>query len=135
MSRISGWEKRLNAVVAKHEALPSDWGISDCFVIPDDAVEALTGAVMYPTARGYRTEVGAAKALRRHGFANVREAFSVRFSEIPPVMAQRGDIGVIERDGASSGGVFTVLGFMTRAHGGPVEFIPASAVTAAFKVE
>ncbi len=135
MSRQSGWEKRLNAVVAKHQALPSGWGISDCFVIPDDAVEALTGAVMYPKARGYQTEAGAAKALRRHGFADVREAFAARFAEIPPMLAQRGDIGVIERDGTFSGGVFTVLGFMTRAHGGAVEFIPASAVTSAFRVE
>lgn len=135
MSRISGWEKRLNAVVAKHQALPSEWGGSDCYIIPDDAVEALTGSVMYPEARGYRTEAGAAKALRRHGFINVREALAAKFEEIPSALAQRGDIGVIERNGVFSGGVFTVAGFMTRAHGGPVEFIPASAVTAGFRVE
>lgn len=132
---IDGWEKRLNAVVAKHQLLPGEFGVSDCYIIPDDAVAAVTGDVMYPEARGYRTEAGAAKKLRRHGFANVREAFAARFREIPPTIARRGDIGVIERDGQFSGGVFTSIGFATRAHGGPVIFIPVSQVSAAFRVE
>lgn len=134
MPRLPGWEKRLNAVVAAHQVLPGDWGVSDCFIIPDDAVEAVTGEKMYPDARGYKTEAGAAKQLRKHGFDNVRQAFAAKFSEIPVAMAQRGDIGVIERDGAFSGGVFTAIGFMSRAHGGPIEFVPTSSVAAAFKV-
>lgn len=132
---IDGWEKRLNAVVARHQLLPGDYGVSDCYVIPDDAVEAITGSVMYPKARGYRTSAGAAKKLRAHGFANVREAFAARFEEIPPAFARRGDIGVIERDGQFSGGVFTSVGFATRAHGGPVIFLSVSHVTAAFRVK
>lgn len=134
MARLSGWEKRLNAVVAAHQALPGDWGVSDCFIIPDDAVEAVTGEKMYPDARGYKTEAGAAKQLRKRGFDNVRQAFAAKLDEIPVAMAQRGDIGVIERDGAFSGGVFTAIGFMTRSHSGPVEFVPIDRVTAAFKV-
>jgi len=135
MARLPGWEKRLNAVVAAHQALPGEWGVSDCFIIADDAVEAVTGEQMYPGARGYKTDAGAAKQLRKHGFESVRQAFAGKFDEIPVAMAQRGDIGVIERDGAFSGGVFTAIGFMTRAHGGPIEFVPIDRVTAAFKVD
>ncbi|QRM43978.1 hypothetical protein [Rhizobium sp. BG4] len=134
MARLPGWEKRLNAVVAAHQALPGEWGVSDCFIIPDDAVEAVTGEKMYPDASGYKTEAGAAKQLRKRGFDNVRQAFAAKLDEIPVAMAQRGDIGVIERDGAFSGGVFTAIGFMTRSHAGPVEFVPIDRVTAAFKV-
>lgn len=132
--RHPDWEDRLNDVVARHQACAGKWGASDCYVIPDDAVEAMTGEYMYPKARAYKTEVGAGKQLLKHGFANVGEAFAAKFPEVGPMMAQRGDIGVIERDGQFSGGVFTSIGFMTRAHGFPVEFLPASAVSRAFKV-
>lgn len=133
--RQDGWEQRLNAVVAKHQALPSEWGVSDCYMLPDDAVEAMIGARMYPGALGYKTESGAGKKLRRFGFANVAEAFAARFQKIMWVEAMRGDIGVIERDGQFSGGVFTSIGFATRPHEGPVIFLPLSQVTAAFRVE
>ncbi|MDQ0558302.1 hypothetical protein QO004_000075 [Rhizobium mesoamericanum] len=133
MARVPGWEKRLNAVVAKHQALPSQYGVSDCYIIPDDAVEAVTGERMYPDALGYRTDAGAAKKLRQHGFATVRDAFAAKYPEIPPAIAQRGDIGVIDRDGVLSGGLFTSIGFMTRGVD-TVEFLPASAVAYAFKV-
>ena len=135
MARDDGWEQRLNSVVAKHQALPGQWGVSDCFVLPDDAVEAMTGKRTYPDARSYKTEAGAAKVLLRHGFANLGEAFAARFEAISPVEAQRGDIGVIERDGQYSGGVFTSIGFATRPHEGPVIFLSLSQVTAAFRVE
>lgn len=133
MARTIGWEKRLNAVVAKHQALPSEYGVSDCYLIADDGVEALTGERMYPDAIGYKTEAGAGKKLRQHGFANVKDAFAAKFSEIPVALAQRGDIGVIDRDGVFSGGLFTSIGFMTRGVEA-VEFLPASAVAHAFKV-
>ncbi|MGI2036415.1 DUF6950 family protein [Rhizobium panacihumi] len=133
--RVPGWEAHLSAVIARHQSLPGVWGMSDCFIIADDAVTALTGRVMFTKARGYKTEIGAARKLRSHGFANLREAFSSCFTEIPPVLMQRGDIGVIEIDGRFSGGVLTSIGFATRPHGGPVVFVPQSQVTAAFKVE
>lgn len=133
MTRLPGWEKRLNAVVAKHMALPSSYGSSDCYIITDDGVEAVTGDRMYPDALGYTTETGAARKLRQHGFETVRDAFAAKFPEIAQALAQRGDIGVVDRNGVLSGGVFTSIGFMTR---GPssVEFLPASQVSSAFMV-
>ena len=133
MTRLPDWVKRLNAVVAKHLALPSQYGVSDCYIIADDGVEAVTGERMYAGALGYKTEAGAARKLRQHGFETVRDAFAAKFEEIPVALAQRGDIGVIDRDGVLSGGVFTGVGFMTRGVGA-VEFVPASAVSHAFKV-
>jgi hypothetical protein len=133
MARLPGWERRLNAAVAKHQALPSAYGISDCYLIADDGVEAVTGERMYPKALGYKTEAGAARRLRQHGFDTVRDAFAAKFPMIPVALAQRGDIGIIDRDGVLSGGLFTSIGFMTRG-AEAVEFVPASAVAFAFKV-
>lgn len=136
--RLPGWERRLTAVVEKHLALPSDYAVSNCYIIPDDGVEALLGERMHPKlyggGRGPNTETGAAKRLRRFGFETVEDAFRARFAEIPPSLAQRGDIGVVIRDGVVSGGLFTSIGFMARSAAAPV-FLGASDVARAFKVE
>ncbi|WPE19968.1 DUF6950 family protein [Shinella zoogloeoides] len=134
MPRHLDWLKRLHDVIARHQALPASFGISDCFVIADDSVEAVTGRRMFPDARGYTTPAGAAKQLRRHGFASLREAFASKFQEVPVLMAQRGDIGVYDNDGEISGGVFTAVGFMTRG-AEEIVFLPPSAALAAFRVE
>ena len=132
--RHSDWLKRLNSVVAKHQALPARYGVSDCYIIADDAVEAVTGEQMFAGARDYTTPAGAAKQLRRHGFETVREAFAAKFAEVPVLQARRGDIGVYDNNGELSGGVFTAVGFMVRGEE-TIVFLPATAVLSAFKVE
>ena len=132
--RHPDWIRRLNAVVAKHQALPAQYGVSDCYLIPDDAVEAVTGKQMYPGARRYKTPAGAAKQLRKRGFETVRDAFASKFAEVSVLHAQRGDIGVYDNNGEISGGVFTALGFMVRGQE-EVIFLPPSAALAAFRVE
>ena len=132
--RVQGWERALRLVVEKHLALPTQYGVSDCYVIADDAVEAVTGARMFRDARRYRTAKGAARVLRRHGFLTVEDAFADRFAAIPVAQAQRGDIGVIHQgNGEVSGGVFTGAGFFTRGPGSAL-VLPISAVTRAFRV-
>ncbi len=135
MSRLPDWEKRLKAVIDKHQALPSQYGVSDCYLLPDDAVEAMTGSSMYgDAARRYKTPAGAAKQLRRRGFETVEDAFRAKFREIAPSFAQRGDIGVIDSGGEICGGVFTAIGFAVR-DARAVLFLPASQVKTAFRVE
>lgn len=135
MSRVVDWEKRLKAAIGKHQALPSQYGLSDCYLLPDDAVEAVTGSTMYgAAARRYKTPAGAAKQLRRRGFETVEDAFRAKFVEIAPSLAQRGDIGVIDSDGEICGGVFTAIGFAVRDERAVV-FLPISRVKTAFRVE
>ena len=133
--RHPDWLKRLNDVVAKHQALPAQYGVSDCYLIADDAVEAVTGSFMHgEAARRYTSPAGAAKQLRKRGFKSVRDAFAARFTEIPVLLAQRGDIGVYDNNGEISGGVFTSVGFMVRGEQGIVFLLPTAAL-AAFRVE
>lgn len=133
MSRLPDWELRLNAAIEKHMALPAKFGLSDCYVIADDACQAVTGERLYKGVR-YGTEAGAAKQLRKRGFETVEDAFRVRLPEIGRLLAQRGDLGVIEREGILSGGVFTSLGFMTRGTEAVV-FLSPQDVKTAFRVE
>ncbi len=135
MSRVADWEKGLKAVIGKHQGLPSQYGLSDCYLLPDDAVEAVTGATMYGAgARRYKTPAGAGKQLRRRGFTTVEDAFRAKFMEIAPSLAQRGDIGVIDSNGDICGGVFTSIGFAVRDERA-VLFLPVSSVKTAFRVE
>lgn len=132
--RVTGWERALRLVVERHMALPSQYGVSDCYVIADDAVEAVTGARLYPAARRYRTARGGARVLRRHGFLSVEDAFAAALPEIPVALAQRGDIGVVRQaDGALSGGVFIAAGFLTRGVGSAV-VLPHLSAARAFRV-
>lgn len=126
------WEKRLNDVVEFHLSSAFEWGVSDCYQIPDDAVKAMTGKRLFDDIE-YSNEIGAAKALRSHGFKDVKEAFASKFEEIHPSVAGRGDIGVTPSDGSFAGGVFTQLGFMTKGPDG-VKFLPFTEVKHAFKV-
>jgi hypothetical protein len=132
MARVPGWEKLLANVIRTHQALPSVYGISDCYIICDDTVWAITGERMYGMLT-YTSPIGAAKLLKQHGFNNVEEAFAAKFEEIPVALAQRGDIGVTENNGEICGGVFTSIGFMARGEKNIV-FLSRECVKTAFKV-
>lgn len=130
--RVYGWPDRLKAVVEKHQNLPSKFGVSDCYLIADDAVEAVIGNRMFPDVE-YTSELEAAKQLLSRGFKNVEEAFASKFETIHPAQTQRGDIGVIESDGAICGGFFSSNGFAARDTA-QIMFYPISRVKSAFKV-
>lgn len=133
VSRVENWEKRLKDVIEKHHRLPSEYGVSDCYLIVDDAVEAVTGQRMFSNV-SYNSEIGAAKELRKRGFNNVEEAFTSKFVEIPVALAQRGDIGtILNSNNEICGGVFTSVGFMVRSEK-HILFISLSEVKTAFKV-
>lgn len=82
----------MRAVIERHMHEPFEWGGSDCsFVF--DVIEAMTGFDAIADMRGYLTEAGALRAVRRAGFDSVLEIVQAAFSEIPPGLAGRGDIG------------------------------------------
>lgn len=146
------WERRLNAVVAHHQACPAKWGVSDCWLMAMDAVEAVTGVRILPHLQKYSTEAEGYKVFRKAGFKeSVEEALIAALgAPISPLAAMRGDVGVIERNGAISCGVFTSAGFAVRTIYGRVEkiagkrvevmtgydlqFFPVSAVLRAYQV-
>lgn len=133
MTRVPGWEAALVSVIQHHAGLPFTWGSSDCLDLSADSAAACLGDDLLKKFRRYTTERGAAKVLVEEGLANVGEVLASVFPEIPPSLAQRGDIGVILRDGSLSAGVFTSFGFASKAEQGVI-YEPITAVARAFKV-
>lgn len=89
---MPGWPGVLARLVAAQRAEPFVWGRSDCS-FAFDAVVALTGWDPIADVRGYRSEAGVLKRLRRAGFASTRELVEARFRFISPAAAGRGDLG------------------------------------------
>lgn len=101
MTRRPGWEERLFEVVADHSRRPFSWGGtdggSDCHMMAMDAVAALTGVDPYADERGrYTTRIGALRRFSARGFAWLGDAYAAVLEEVPPALAQRGDIGLVE---------------------------------------
>lgn len=130
--RVNGWERQLKLVIEKHSQLPSQYGISDCYMLPDDVVLAITGERMF-NAIVYTNEIGAAKMLLQHGFKTVEDAFAATFERVAVSLAQRGDIGVTVSNDEICGGVFTSHGFVTR-DATKLAHVPLSSIKSAFKV-
>ena len=130
--RLEDWPERLIDQIQRHSTIPFEWGKSDCVTFPMDCVSAMTGEDPSRDHRHYSTPRGAAKALAKNGFASVGDAFAAHFEEIPPAMAQRGDIGVVEGEAATAGVVFMDVPIGKDVNG--TRRVSRSLVTRAFRV-
>lgn len=112
-NKLSGWRGRLAVVLSTNETKEFSWGENDCFmgiVVP--AVEAMIGIDIGAEYRGsYDSEESAITALARFGFADLVDLVASKFPEVPPALAQVGDIAVIPHEGA--GGFGGTLGIVT----------------------
>lgn len=125
--RIDGWEYALDAVIAHHAGLPARWGVSDCCILPRDALAAVTGEPPLFADVAYSTEAGAARALRKLGFETLEELFAASLPECPPLAARRGDVGIASIGGTSFGCVIVNGGLAVKAPAGlilqPLHFL------------
>lgn len=93
MTRLPDWEERLATYLASVRETPHAYGRHDCALHGANAVLAQTGVDHGAPFRGrYKTEIGAARALRRFGAGTVEATYDAHFPSIPPALAQRGDI-------------------------------------------
>lgn len=141
--RIEGWEKALKLTIEHHAANPGEWGVSDCWMLAADSYEAVTGEKLAPRLRGYSSEKAGYRLFSKHGFSCVGDALAAHLPACPVLMAQRGDLGVIVRDGADgkpveSCGVVTALGLAVKTiydnGASRLEYHPVTKMTRAFKV-
>lgn len=129
--RLHGWEERLLAVVEAESARPFDWSDGACVRFPARVVEALTGVA--PDLPVMTDAKSAKRALKRLKAATLADAFGQLFEEIPVAMAQRGDIGVVSRDGVEGGVVCTGRDWRGSSFDGLL-IVHGSAVQRAFRV-
>jgi hypothetical protein len=136
LTRLPDWDRRLARMVSEIGTAPGIWGQSDCLLTAAAGVEAVTGVdIMRPWRGRYKSEAGAARLMRKEGCTDVEDVFRDFFGlpEIGRLMAQRGDVGVVDQDGMICAGFVCDLGFLARTETGRI-ILPQSAIKTAFKV-
>lgn len=134
LTRLPDWDQRLARLVERHMQTPGAWGAADCLLTAMDAVEAITG--VDPAAeirKRYKTSAGAARLLRKNGFVDLDQALASRFPEVGRLLAQRGDLAIVERDGVLAVGFVCSHGVAVKVETGLV-FVPQTDIKSAFKV-
>lgn len=134
LTRLPDWERRFTAVAEAHVDTPFQWGQCDCLLAVADVVEAVTGVDPAAKIRGrYTTELGAAKLMRRRKFNTVEDVLKKLFPRVGRLMARRGDICTIERNGEIVAGYVTMHGVAFQTPRG-VSLVPQTDVNKAFSV-
>lgn len=123
-ARLPGWERSYVEVLMHHQAQPFAWGTSDCLIVAADLCKEMTGRDPMHGLRRYGTEAGAMKVLLKSGYRNVEEALEATFPEVSPLLARRGDCGVLEQSIGGQPWLSTLIVMGDRAIGkgprGPV---------------
>jgi hypothetical protein len=96
VARLPDWRRRLDDYLNSIEGRPFEWLSLNCGFFAADCVIAETGVDFAQEFRGkFKTEKGAALALRRAGFASVVDVAAARLPEIAPHAATYGDIAAV----------------------------------------
>lgn len=123
MMRVQNWEMQLDDYLKARVALPFAFGANDCCLFAAGAVEVMTGEDLAAKFRGkYRTEYGAAQALKKYAGAGVRAlmdkmAAEYGLAEAPPPMLARGSVALVLNDGRESLGIVDLTGMAIVAPG------------------
>lgn len=134
LTRLPDWDQRLARLVERHMQTSGGWGAADCLLTAMDAVAAVTGIDPAAAIRGrYKTQLGAARLLRRNGFEDVEQALASHFPEVGRLLAQRGDLAVVEQDGVLAAGFVCSHGVAVKVEAG-LMFVPQTEIKSAFKV-
>ena len=135
------WTDRIAAVEAckaRFLAKPFRWGVADCVTLARHDLHSLR--IKTPMLKGvaYRSELGALKAFRKAGYADLIEAVdALGFARIPPASAWAADLVAVPCEDGPWGAALTVatgdgglIGFAdgigtVRTGGGPDAFVCA----------
>lgn len=135
--RKADWEKRLMITIAAHKAAPFKWGVSDCALFAADCVEAMTGIDYAEDFRNrYKTEKGAAKALKRYGEGDLVSTVEKYLNRVPGGLnyAQRGDVVAAETEAGVALGICLGTTSVFKTPDGVIG-LPTSQCIAAWRVE
>lgn len=135
--KTEGWQHRLTTYLASIAARPFEAGKLDCALFTAGAVQAMTGVDHARGWRGkYRSLAKGLKALEAAGHADHVALTASLYPEVPPIMAQVGDIAVVQSDGAEDVQALGIVQgpsiyVMSRAG---LTLAPLTAATRAFRV-
>lgn len=138
MRRREDWPARLNALIEASLRRPFAWGAHDCCLFAAAAVQAMTGVDPAEDLRGtYKTPAGAARALKRYGGvegAAATFAGAHGFAEIPPLLAQRGDVVLLATPNGPALGVIDLRGHIAATGPEGLIFQPPTAALRAWRI-
>jgi hypothetical protein len=132
--RLRDWEQRFVAVMPDEMAKPFAWGTADCACLMAAAVRACHGDD-HPALKmlgGYKTERGAVTKMARLG--GLSAALALHFEEVPVLMAQAGDIGVLAGNGIEAGAVVIDGQAVGKGEGATAYRLPVRSLTKVFRV-
>jgi hypothetical protein len=116
MDRRPDWKPRLIEWLASIARTPFEVGKHDCALFVAGAINAMTGEDPAARFRGrYTTVRGGLRVIRAEGFNDPVEMIANRLEEVAPLMAQVGDIAVVDTPegpalGVVAGAEILVLG-------------------------
>lgn len=96
MPRVNDWQSRLAAVVLQAQREPFAWGTHDCARFAARCVQAVSG--LAPALPVWTDERTAARALKLGGGLAALAAARLG-AEVPPAVAQPGDVGLFDEGG------------------------------------
>ena len=141
MTRRGGWDVRLAELLHARAQTPMRYGSNDCCLLAADAIAAMTGTDIAEEFRGYRTEVGAARRIRRvTGAVGVEAAlrYCAAKHELPGLasvyLAQRGDLLLLDGGAGLIAGIVGTHGacVTTGEHG--LRRLPLASAVRAWRV-
>lgn len=133
--RVENWQTAFVEVLEHYARQSFGWGTADCMQLALANVAAVTGTTPYPKAKGYKTEKGALRVLKRHGFDTPEQAIEAAFDEIHVAAAGRADLGVFDAETGVAVVVCTGVCFVGLAPDSGYIEIRRAAVRRAFRVE
>jgi len=107
LQRREDWPEQLAALVESRLHTPFAWGTNDCAVFAADAVLAITGTDLAADWRGQYASEQAARSMRSASghlasgdivAALYDMAHRLLGPAVPPLMARRGDVVLVEHD-------------------------------------
>lgn len=103
--RLENWPGLLEEFIEQSLHAPFEWGARDCCLFAADAVRAMTGEDYAAEFRGrYRSARSAQQVLAAFGgVSGIVERTG--FEEIAPLMAQRGDVVLVNTEAGDALGV------------------------------
>ena len=104
LARLDNWRSRLAAELDRQRRSPFVWGEHDCASgLVVGAIRAMTGVDLAADYRGaYSTSSGALALIHEAGAKSLGDFAAMFLPEIPPPLANIGDVGVIRADGSIS---------------------------------
>ena len=95
--RLDRWPVILAEAIEEARVRPFSWGTHDCATWAFTVAFALRGEAPPEWAGTYKTEIGAARKLKRHGLALDDLGTAILGQPLAsPLMAQRGDVVFVE---------------------------------------